>query len=310
MRRNEILCFIAVRNEAILLPQLLQHYRVLGVDRFFFLDNGSNDGTREFILDQPDCHCFHTEGSHFAENIDPPRWINTLINVFGVGHWCLSIDSDEFLIFPHCERSNLRQLCNYLDTTGAEGVIGYLVDMYPDGPISDFVYEGKVPVMDAVPFFDSRPGWIRTNENWYPAEQMFGGVRERAFWHGRFTQTLPPCLSKVPIVKWRRGRQYHVAQHTISRIEFSELRVALLHFKFAGGFRQKSTSSLDENTELKEKTLEERAAYVQALHRNPKLTLRNSETARYRGESAQLVELGWMRSSARYEAFLESASKT
>jgi hypothetical protein len=305
--RKEILCFVAVRDEAVLLPQLLSHYRRLGVDRFFFLDNGSTDGTRELILEQRDCHCFHTEGSHFAENIDPPRWINTLMNVFGVGHWCLSVDSDEFLVFPEFERSDLRRLCDYLDTSGAEGVIGYLIDMYPDGPISNFAYDGAIPVIDAVPFFDSRPGWIRTNEDWYPSEQMFGGVRERAFWHGRFSQTLPPCLSKVPIVKWRHGRHYRVAQHTISPVEFSELRVALLHFKFAGGFRQKSASSLVENTELKEKTLEERAAYLQALQRNPTMSLRDAQSARYSG-SAQLVELGWMRSSNEYEAFIQSVS--
>ncbi|TIU27589.1 MAG: glycosyltransferase family 2 protein, partial [Mesorhizobium sp.] len=88
--KGEILCFVGLRNEATLLPHLLDHYRSFGVDRFFFLDNGSTDGTRELILAQPDSHCFHTEGSHFAENITPPRWINTLMRVFGSGHWCLS----------------------------------------------------------------------------------------------------------------------------------------------------------------------------------------------------------------------------
>ncbi|TIX17872.1 MAG: glycosyltransferase family 2 protein [Mesorhizobium sp.] len=303
---GEILCFVGLRNEATLLPKLLDHYRGLGVDRFFFLDNGSTDGTRELILEQADSHCFHTEGSHFAENIDPPRWINTLMNVFGTGHWCLSIDADELLVYPDFERVDLHRLCDYLDATGSEAVIGSMIDMYADGPLAECGYDGKIPLIEATPYFDPEPGWLRARDGMYPPQQMFGGVRERVFWHGRFKQTFPPCLSKVPIVRWERGRHYHVAQHTISKVRFSELRVALLHFKFVWGFRQKSASSLSENTQLKEKTLEERAAYMEALERNPKLSLRNHRSVRYH-DAAQLVDLGWMKTSDRYAEFVANA---
>ncbi|TIN67815.1 MAG: hypothetical protein E5X94_08840, partial [Mesorhizobium sp.] len=87
-------------------------------------------------------------------------------------------------------------------------------------------------------------------------------------------------------------------------MRFSELRVALLHFKFVWGFQQKSASSLGENAQLKEKTLEERAAYMEALERNPKLSLRNDRSVRYRGDTTQLVELGWMKTSDRYAEFV------
>ncbi|MDG4854828.1 MULTISPECIES: glycosyltransferase family 2 protein [unclassified Mesorhizobium] len=301
--KREVLCFVGLRNEATLLPYFLDHYRKLGVDRFFFLDNGSTDGTRELILEQPDSHCFHTEGSHFAENVDPPRWVNTLMNVFGTGHWCVSVDSDELLVYPDCEQAGLRQLCDYLDSTGAEAVIGNLVDMYADGPLAECSYDGSVPPVEASPYFDPKPGWMRARDGRHPPEQMFGGVRERAFWHGRFKQTLPPCLTKVPIVRWERGRSYQVAQHAITEVNFSELRSALLHFKFVSGFRQKSASSLSENAQVKEKGLEERAAYMEALERNPKLALRDHRSVRYR-DTAQLVELGWMKTSDRYAEFV------
>lgn len=308
--RDEVLCFIGLRNEAALLPHLLDHYRKLGVDRFFFLDNGSTDGTRELILEQPDSHCFHTEGSHFAENVDPPQWINTLMNVHGVGHWCVSVDSDELLVYPDCEHVGLRQLCGYLDATGAEAVIGSMIDMYADAPLAECSYDGTVPPVEASPYFDPKPGWMRANNISSPPEQMFGGVRERVFWQGRFKQTLPPCLTKVPIVRWQRGRRYHVAQHTISDVRFSELRAALLHFKFVSGFHRKSASSLSENTRLKEKGLEERVAYIEALERNPKLSLRNDQSVRYRGHAAQLVDLGWMRSSDRFTEFVSQITRT
>jgi hypothetical protein len=67
--RNEIRAFVGVRNELARLPNFLEYHRQLGVDRFFVMDNESDDGTRDYVLSQPDCHCFHTEGSHFAQNI-------------------------------------------------------------------------------------------------------------------------------------------------------------------------------------------------------------------------------------------------
>ena len=306
---DDILCFVGVRNEVVLLPHLLAHYRKLGVDRFFFLDNGSTDGTRELILEQPDSHCFHTEGSHFAENVAPPRWLNTLMNVFGTGHWCISVDADELLVYPDCERVDLHELCQYLDSTGTDAVIGCMVDMYSDGPLADASYDGQIGLVEASPYFDPEPGWLRARDGMYPPEQMFGGVRERVFWRGRFKQTLPPCLTKVPIVRWRQGTQYGVVQHTISKVTFSELRVALLHFKFVWGFRHKSVSSLSENMKLKEKGLEERAAYIEALERNPKLALRNEDSVRYR-DADQLVRLGWMKTSDRYRNFVSDMDQT
>ena len=45
---GEIRCFCVGRNEAVKIPQFLEHHRGLGVDRFFYVDNGSDD---VYILD-------------------------------------------------------------------------------------------------------------------------------------------------------------------------------------------------------------------------------------------------------------------
>ena len=59
------------------------------------------------LLQQDDCHCFHTDGAYFVENVEPPAWTNTLANAFGHGHWCLTVDVDELLVFPHWETIGL-----------------------------------------------------------------------------------------------------------------------------------------------------------------------------------------------------------
>jgi Glycosyl transferase family 2 len=64
---GEVLTFMNVRNELLRLPQTLDHYRTIGVSRFFVTDNGSTEGTKEFLLTQPDCHVFVTSQLHVAD---------------------------------------------------------------------------------------------------------------------------------------------------------------------------------------------------------------------------------------------------
>ena len=70
--------FMVVRNESQRLPYCLEYHRTLGIDRFFIVDNESDDGTREFLLLQPDCHVFRAAGSFAAANYGMD-WINALV---------------------------------------------------------------------------------------------------------------------------------------------------------------------------------------------------------------------------------------
>ena len=57
-RPGEVRACMVVRNESLRLPSTLAHYRQLGVDRFLVIDNGSDDGTLEFLRGQPDTTSF------------------------------------------------------------------------------------------------------------------------------------------------------------------------------------------------------------------------------------------------------------
>jgi hypothetical protein len=302
-RPGAVLAFVGVHNEMVRLPFFLDYYRKLGVDWFFVMDNCSSDGTREFVLEQPDCHCFHTEGSHFALNVDPPRWTNALLNVFGDDRWCLSMDADELFVYPHCESVPLDRLCEYLGGIGRQAVTAAMVDMYSDGPLRNPSYRQGENFLAGAPYFDSRPAGFRANFGGFPPRQMFGGVRERAFWKGPIAHTRPPCLTKVPLVKWRKGMAYRVAQHTISEVGLAEISGALLHFKFLSGFEEKTEKSVTENAGVPEKGLQEREAYLAALRRDPDMSLMYELSVRYEN-SGQLVRLGWMESTPDYERFL------
>src|SRR5260370_21953978 len=60
---TEIRLFSKCRNEQLRLPAFLRHYRNIGVQRFFFVDNASNDGSAEYPRPQPAVPVFGPFGS-------------------------------------------------------------------------------------------------------------------------------------------------------------------------------------------------------------------------------------------------------
>lgn len=306
-RPGELRLFAGFRNEAERFPYFLEHHRRLGIERFFLIDNESTDGSNDFLARQPDCHFFHASGSHFAENITPPNWTNALLGAFGNGHWCLTLDIDELFVYPNYERCDLHEFCGFLDSQGDEAVFALMIDMYNNGPIKDAKYRPGRPFMETCSHLDPEPGWT-IDVNHFPPFQAFGGVRERVFWHGRFKKTFPPCISKVPLIKWRRGMRYISAQHLHSGARLSAIHGALLHFKFLTSFHETSALHVVENKNLEEKTLSERAAYAEAMDANPQLTLMNERSVKFKN-SRQLTELGWMRDTPEFAQFAKRPAK-
>ena len=179
--------FMVVRNEAQRLPYCLEYHRVLGIDRFFIVDNGSDDGTREFLLDQPDCHVFHASGS-FAEANYGMAWINALVALHGVGSWCLFVDVDELFTYPHSEKVTLpASSCRFLDRRNSEGVFSLLLDMYSACPIAEAIYQPGTLFLSTASYFDRdyefrRKSNLMRNADALFDTEVFGGPRLRLFY--------------------------------------------------------------------------------------------------------------------------------
>ena len=79
---GEIRLFTRIRNEHLRLPWLFDFYRGQGVDRFFVVDNGSDDGSRDYLLGRPDTHLYLTTNSYavFGGGV---RWLNHLLDRHG-----------------------------------------------------------------------------------------------------------------------------------------------------------------------------------------------------------------------------------
>jgi hypothetical protein len=153
--RNGLLVICVVRNERLLLPHFLAHYRGLGVGQFVFVDNGSTDGTRELLLAQPDATVY-SAADDYRDAAYGVAWQQAVLANFCVGRWVLLADADEFLVYDGCGERPLAQFVRSVEAAGADAVFTDLVDMYPRGPLAEADLERLRP-FEAAPWFDHEP---------------------------------------------------------------------------------------------------------------------------------------------------------
>ena len=298
--QGEVRAFLLVRNERLRLPWLLSHYRALGVDRFLVLDNGSDDGTREWLLAQgPDTHLFHTAAS-FAESGAGMRWTNQLLDRHGSGAWCLTVDADEALVYPSCETAGLKSLTAYLDRCGVEAMAAPMLDLYAAETLERVAYTAGTSLIEAFPWFDAT-GYVRRDSNDFPFFRLHGGCRARVFHEHA---AAGPVLQKVPLIRWRPEIKYTSSKHTAFPCRLADVSGVLLHFKYLPEFAAQVRAEVARGQHFM--GAKEYRAYQRRLDEGGELTLMGPPSCRYR-DSAQLVALGLMQAPPAYMAHVHAA---
>lgn len=223
------------RDEAVRLPWLLTYYRQLGITRFFVVDNGSEDGTRDFLLAQDDVHLFATDDT-FGDNRAGTNWQTALMDLYGQDSWCLISDADELLVYPGSEELDLPAFCDFLEQRGVEGLMTVTLDLYPRGALADAPYAPGTPFTATAEAFD--PGPYRAHgSHGFPPLKIRGGAQDRFVARARHVDPSikGPVLKRLPLVHWRKGLRLSASAHALSpAIHLAEASGAMLHFKFLG----------------------------------------------------------------------------
>ncbi len=198
IRRGHILCAMVVRNEAVRLPHFLAHHRRLGVDHFLIIDNDSTDGTAALLRDQPDVSLWSTAASYRKSRFGVD-WLNWVLLRHGHGHWCLVLDADELLVYPHWETRPLPALTRWLDDHGHASFGAMMLDLYPEGRLSEREYRAGEDPLSILSWFDSGNYSVqvqpRMRNLW-----IQGGPRARTFFADDPRRA--PTLNKTPLVRW------------------------------------------------------------------------------------------------------------
>jgi hypothetical protein len=123
-----------------------------GVRRFAIIDNGSTDQSLEFLKLQPDVDLFESRDKF--EESRKLAWINTVIAHYGEGRWYLCVDADELLVFDQSETRSIDELISSVSARGIERVLGFMIDMYAEGPLLRYIYKPHESLAEAFSLFD------------------------------------------------------------------------------------------------------------------------------------------------------------
>ncbi|NOD76105.1 glycosyltransferase family 2 protein [Ruegeria sp. HKCCD4332] len=244
---GDVLAFITLRNEITRLPWFFRHYRQLGVRHFLIVDNGSDDGSTELLLDQPDVSVWQTYSSYRGSRFGLD-WLTWLQMRYGHNHWCLMVDADELLVYSQCDTRPLQDLTAWLDQQGRVGFGALMLDLYPKGPLGRDTYDPDTDPTNLLCWFDAGPYRAQRQS---PMGNLWvqGGVRERMFFST--TRQRSPTLNKLPLMRWSRRYAYVNSCHSALPRHLNNAydgpggsapSGVLLHTKFLPGVVEKSRS--------------------------------------------------------------------
>ena len=151
---------------------------------------------------------WHTTASYLDSGFGM-QWCNYLLSRYGTGHLCLTVDPDEYFVYPHMKCRSLKDLGAFLKDDERSSMHVVMLDAYGRDAISETIYLSGDDPFRVCPFFD-RDGYIQ-RQGINGSTWIQGGPRMRVF--NRDNPELAPALNKMPLVWWQRGFRYRNSMH-------------------------------------------------------------------------------------------------
>lgn len=195
---DSIVLLCVIRDEDLLLPYFITHYKELGVTHFIFIDNGSVDSSLKYLLNikDVDCQIWSTTDS-YAENEFGVGWVNSLLNSQCRDKWCLVVDIDELLVLK--DHETLQGLRGSMQESESNVLVTCLIDFYPR--VFDVLgYNSGNDFTDHSNYYDIMDNVFVAVQN-DNATTIKGGVRHR--WMSNETPSNDSvCLTKKSFFKF------------------------------------------------------------------------------------------------------------
>lgn len=241
LNREPLALVAAVRNEMFMLPHFLAHYRALGVKAFLVADNCSDDGTLEYLLEQPDVAVFSVDTAYGVSQYGVAWQMAVLANL-RLGRWSLMADADELLVYPDWERKSLPKLLAEPGFSDVDAVRIHMLDMYPKGPLSDADFEdggpfGGAGYVDGAPFLRNSTGrGAFSNSPTITSalrHRLLPGSRPELF-----------VAQKYALLKYKPWMRPSAGLHYVADIGVAQTEMIFAHFKYNAHFRAKAQAEV------------------------------------------------------------------
>jgi hypothetical protein len=285
---SDVIVISVMRNGMPWLAWFLEHHRKIGVRHFAIIDNGSTDGTAEYLAAQGDVTLLYTDAPYSAYENTMKRY---LAETYSAGRWCLCVDVDELFEYPYMDRVPLSALVRYLDERGYNAVITQMLDMFSDLPLNRI---------------QSRPGDdLKRTYRWYDLT----GIRKGGYTHGeadpnigfhrggirRWVFGTDNGLTKVSLFKMDGKLRPFVDWHHVDNGRIADVSCALLHFPFVPEFYTKVADAVATGR-YGHLTSDEYSRYGAALNQAGDLHIRRDSSQLYTTPEA-LLEHGFLYAS-------------
>ena len=280
---SEFTLLAILRNEMYFLPAFLAHYRKLGVQRFVFLNDRSDDGSFEYLVQQRDTVVVESDRS-FSYRVKLPSsipgairepriiflWRSMLYDMFAHERWALLVDLDEFIHLP--QGMTFQDLVATLDEQSTRAMWGVMLDVYPKD-IATFAENEKSARLDtsATWYFDGEQHLHLRRDR--PPRIVYPGARARLYSEYGMDKLYPILrirksdrlarllrkarlrrkplrynnLLKPALLKWGNDCYFKTPHATNLSASVHHL-LPIQHFRFSGSLRQRAQMALRENS--------------------------------------------------------------
>lgn len=213
---------LCVKNDLARIQMLVDHYRSLGIKKFAFLDNGSDDGTFEWLLNQPEIDLFRCYEPY--KTLVKEGWINRVISYYGFNRWYILTDSDELVVYRDMEKHSIPDVVQYAKRQGLKRIKGLTLDIYPNNAI----FQNNINIKKIY-------RWIDT-DSYEEIDSMRGNQKVKIFIGGPRYRLMNVIitLSKFPLVYFEPGTISDSAHYQFPHelINCSPCNFGILHYKF------------------------------------------------------------------------------
>ena len=196
-----------VKNDLRRMEMVVNHHRKIGIRHFAILDNGSDDGTLDWLVAQPDIDVFSV--AQPFQSLRKYGWINRIIARYGYNRWYLYVDSDELFVYPGIESMGINELCQMTAKRGEDRIAAIMLDMYADRELYSPTLDDQ-PIEDQYCYFDS-DSYTLTQSRRGPV--IKGGPRKRLFSEKKRRQ---PAADQIPAVQFQARDDLRICSLLVS----------------------------------------------------------------------------------------------